>query len=88
MEQKSNPNVANALNIEWLKCYHGVLKSQHCEQCESERRNYLNYLHQSKDEPPKRIPILRGCGANGPCFCTGRCRDIIGYRDPLFPGER
>lgn len=25
-------------------------------------------------------PVLRGC-PNGQCFCTGKCREIIGYRD-------
>ncbi len=25
-------------------------------------------------------PILRGC-QNLQCFCTGKCREVIGYRD-------
>lgn len=33
----------------------------------------------------KKIPIYRGCttATNGEmCYCTGACRQIIGYRDP------
>lgn len=34
----------------------------------------------------ERVPILRGC-KNSACFCTGRCHDVIGYREKL-PGEQ
>lgn len=33
-----------------------------------------------------KIPIYRGC-SNESCFCTGACREIIGYRDKI-PGEK
>jgi hypothetical protein len=33
-----------------------------------------------KDEGPKKKPIYRGC-KNQMCFCTGKCREIIGYEE-------
>jgi len=27
------------------------------------------------------LPVRRGCGAWGPCACTGKCKQIIGYID-------
>lgn len=79
---------SNLLNIEYLKCHHGVDKRIHCHQCETENRNFLNYLHDARNEPSNRIPIYRGCQAHGGCFSTGKCKEIVGYRDPIFPGER
>lgn len=29
-----------------------------------------------------KVPIKRGC-QNKECFCTGKCNEIIGYRDKL-----
>lgn len=40
-----------------------------------------NYVTEIKD----KVPIYKGC-PNQQCFCTGACREIIGYRDKL-PGE-
>lgn len=42
-------------------------------------------------KPPKigkegQIPIRRGC-PNKQCFCTGKCEEIIAWRDPL-PHEK
>lgn len=35
------------------------------------------------EEDPRGAPIYRGCGAGGPCACTGRCREITGWsQDP------
>lgn len=34
----------------------------------------------------RRVPIKRGC-PNKQCFCTGRCNEVIGYRDRI-PGEK
>lgn len=28
-------------------------------------------------------PIRRGCSSGGPCFCTGKCQEIIGWRDKI-----
>ena len=37
-----------------------------------------NLLHQAAED--KRTPIYRGCGGGGGmCFCTGRCKEVIGY---------
>jgi hypothetical protein len=77
----------NPLNIEYLKCHHGVDKRFHCQECDDEKNRFFNAISVADKEPPKRIPIYRGCGANGPCFCSGRCREVIGYRDPIYPGE-
>jgi hypothetical protein len=32
-----------------------------------------------------KVPIKRGC-PNNQCFCTGKCNEIIGWRDKL-PNE-
>lgn len=32
-----------------------------------------------------KIPVLRGC-ENQVCYCTGKCQEVVGYRDRL-PGE-
>lgn len=35
-------------------------------------------------EDPLGVPIYAGCGAEGLCACTGRCRVIIGHTtDPI-----
>lgn len=79
---------SNPLNIEYLVCHHGIDKRNHCQECDNEKNRYFLSAAKTNKEPSKRIPILRGCVANGPCFCDGRCKDIIGYRDPLYPGKR
>lgn len=33
----------------------------------------------------KNVSILRGC-PNQSCFCTGKCKEIVGYRERV-PGE-
>lgn len=46
----------------------------------AETRKVYNFtVYESK------VPIKRGC-PNKQCFCTGKCNEIIGYRDRL-PGE-
>jgi hypothetical protein len=80
------------LNIEILKCHHGVPKTTHCDKCAEEKNQYkLNTVyeyHSKLENKTKRIPIYRGCSASlhGGCFCTGACKEIIAYRDPI-PGE-
>ena len=32
-----------------------------------------------------RLPVYRGC-MSSVCYCSGQCKEIIGYRDRL-PGE-
>lgn len=72
----------NPLHVEYLKCQHGIDQRQSCSLCDSLKSSYFKSAITADKEPPKRIPILRGCNAQG------GCRDIIGYRDPLYPGER
>lgn len=38
------------------------------------------YNNKKKFIDSNREPILRGC-PNKMCFCTGKCREIIGYRE-------
>lgn len=33
----------------------------------------------------KNVPILKGC-PNSTCFCTGKCKEVVGYRERV-PGE-
>jgi len=76
------------LNIVWEKCIHGVEKRNPmgCQQCRLQESTFTHVIDTMYRAA--RIPIKRGCHANGPCFCNGSCKEIIGYRDPLFPGER
>lgn len=77
------------LHITWEKCHHGVEKRNYCEECCKERDNLFTTARKTDSSRiESRIPIKRGCPAAGPCFCSGICQDIIGYRDPLFPGEK
>jgi hypothetical protein len=69
------------LNIEWLKCPHGREVRSGCPECDKLKNDVLNAVRQVELNP--RVPIYRGCNSNGACFCSGRCREIIGYRDRL-----
>ena len=48
--------------------------------------NILTPQFEKDIRDPNKVPILRGC-SNQQCFCTGKCNEIIGFRDRL-PGER
>lgn len=80
--------MSNTLNITWEKCNHGVEKRSFipCAACKAERERFKSFLNKTKTEKATRIPILRGCPNKDGCFCTGACKEIVGYRDP-FPGE-
>ena len=44
------------------------------------------YNYSEKDvRTNTKVPIKRGC-LNKECFCTGKCNEIIGWRDKL-PNE-
>lgn len=60
-----------------LKCHHGNLVKT-CILCTQELEQFRSFLHAGKLEEDKRVPILRGC-PNEQCFCTGRCKEVIGY---------
>lgn len=40
------------------------------------------FIQKVQDQFKNQVPIRRGC-ANGNCFCTGKCHEIIGWRDRL-----
>jgi hypothetical protein len=42
------------------------------------------YENREKDsqEKPNMVPVYRGC-SNNECFCTGKCREIIGYEEVI-----
>lgn len=42
-----------------------------------EKKNYFERLKEFQEE---KVPILKGCG-NRQCFCTGACKEVVGYRD-------
>ena len=46
--------------------------------------SYYNYSEKNVRTNTK-VPIKRGC-PNKECFCTGKCNEIIGWRDKL-PNE-
>ena len=39
-------------------------------------------LKENMEDINSKVPIRRGC-PNSSCFCTGACREIIGWRDRL-----
>jgi hypothetical protein len=76
--------------ITYLVCPHGIDKRHHCQSCRNRVIKYEDYLKEKQeilDVVDDKIPITADCPAKGPCACTGRCQEIIGYRDPL-PGEK
>ena len=50
---------------------------------------YNKFIEKIKKQFDNKIPIRRGCTAaeHGGCFCTDKCKEIIGYRDK-HPLER
>jgi hypothetical protein len=72
--------MSNTLTAVYTKCHHGNLVKD-CLLCQEEKQKYKSLLSQHQaTEKDKRIPIYRGCssGSSG-CFCSGRCKEIIGY---------
>jgi hypothetical protein len=63
---------------EYLKCHHGFDKRFGCSDCEKEKIKYLKQPDNKSNKKDDKIPIYRGC-TNSSCFCTGRCKEIIGY---------
>jgi hypothetical protein len=59
-------------------------------QCNTSMLNGYNYWQQQMNKDPfekVKVPIYKGCPVkNGGCFCSGLCKEIIGYRDKL-PNE-
>lgn len=55
----------------------------------SRELQYQNLLKQFQDQRNQQVPIYKGCpnsSNHGGCYCTGVCKEIIGYRDKL-PNE-
>lgn len=71
------------LNIEWVKCHHGIEKRAGCPLCEKEKSEWFRKLSDDSKKKPTRVPIYRGCSAREGCFCSGKCKEIVGYRDPI-----
>lgn len=42
-----------------------------------------NLIEQLFEFKKKNEPIRRGCSSQGSCFCTGRCQEIIGWREKV-----
>lgn len=40
------------------------------------------YNHSVNDSSNDKVPIKRGC-KNKQCFCTGKCQEIIAWRDKM-----
>lgn len=45
----------------------------------------MDKTYQITDALKDKIPVRRGC-ENTQCYCTGKCQEVVGYRDRL-PGE-
>lgn len=67
---------------EYLKCSHGVSKGSiiPCKECEEAKQRNEGLFHSIISDAAKdtRTPIYRGC-QNKVCYCSGKCREIIGY---------
>lgn len=76
------------MEIEYIKCRHEKELLYGCKECDAEKiALYSNISSAIKKDT--RIPILRGCpnlsqGSGGQCFCTGTCKEIVGYREPTL----
>ena len=44
---------------------------------EDPNNGLYNYVDLVKMRKQGKVPVVRGC-QNEQCFCTGKCRDIIG----------
>lgn len=83
--EEKNKLKPKQLKAVYLECHHGIKKNSFisCEKCEREKQEIYGGLgfRLKEIEKDKRIPILRGCsvGVGGQCYCTGKCKDIIGY---------
>jgi hypothetical protein len=40
----------------------------------------LSYLEEMEKFRSEKVPIYKGC-KNKTCFCTGDCKEVVGYRD-------
>lgn len=76
------PQVSFEDKTTWLKCPHGhELRSLvRCQRCQEEKSNLLQGAIKAAQQDT-RVPIYRGCNSGGSCFCSGACREIIGYRE-------
>lgn len=70
-------------SITYLKCPHGKeLRSLiACRECEKAKQATTILFDNNFPSTPKRTPIYRGCNSIGGCFCSGRCKEIIGYEE-------
>ena len=66
----------------YLKCHHGNELRIGCNECENEKSSIYNGFIQKAQGKPTKIPIYRGCNNTQGCFCSGKCKEIIGYREP------
>jgi hypothetical protein len=52
------------------------------QQLRSLRDQYTDRLKNEVSKFNAKVPIYRGC-PNTTCFCTGYCKEIIGWRDKI-----
>lgn len=61
------------------------MKKSFSKKKEDSKIVYDNFKTNIFEYLSKKVPIYRGC-PNQECFCTGACREIVGFRDKL-PNE-
>lgn len=44
-----------------------------------------DYFKKLQEDRNTLEPIYAGCPNNGPCFCTGACTKVVGYREKYVP---
>lgn len=52
------------------------------QQLKSLRDQYTNQIKKEVHKFNEKVPIYKGC-PNDMCFCTGDCKEIIGWRDKI-----
>jgi hypothetical protein len=40
-----------------------------------------NLIEKTLKEYEGKVPVYAGCTNLGPCFCTGACKKVLGYRE-------
>lgn len=58
--------------------------NKNTEQSPYQKYDHLNEVAKQFEN---KVPIRRGC-PNGQCFCTGKCQEIIGWRDKTIEEKR
>ena len=46
------------------------------------KEDMYNFYKKIIKETEGKLPVYRGCPNDGPCFCTGVCKEVVDYIEP------